>query len=107
MYSVDIDTGGTMTDTLVTGGDAPVLIKVESTPHDVTVSFMQSLEAAAKVLEFPDLTSFLDHVQLIRWCSTITSNVLAQRTGPKLGLIVSSGHAADLYAWTCPTLMDS
>ena len=98
MYSVDIDTGGTMTDTLVTGGGTPVLIKVESTPHDVTVSFLQSLEAAAKVLEFADLTSFLDHVQLIRWCSTLTSNVLAQRTGPKLGLLVSSGPETDLYA---------
>lgn len=88
MYGVDIDTGG----------GTPVLIKVESTPHDVTVSFMQSLEAAAKVLEFADLTSFLDHVQLIRWCSTLTSNVLAQRTGPKLGLLVSSGPETDLYA---------
>ena len=36
MYCVDIDTGGTMTDTLVSGGESPLLIKVESTPHDIT-----------------------------------------------------------------------
>ncbi len=98
MFSVDIDTGGTMTDTMVSGGGEPLLIKMESTPHDMTVSFMQSLEAAASALDFKSLGDFLDEVQLIRWSSTITSNVLAQRSGPKLGLVVSSGHESDLYA---------
>lgn len=98
MYNVDIDTGGTMTDTLVTGGPQPLLIKVESTPHDVTVSFVQSLEAAANAAGAASLGEFLEQVALIRWSSTITSNVLAQRAGPKLGLIVSAGHEADLYA---------
>jgi acetophenone carboxylase len=98
LYCVDIDTGGTMTDTLVTGGAAPVLIKVESTPHDVTVSFLHSLEAAAAAVGVPTLSAFLDQVKLIRWSSTITSNVLAQRSGPKLGLIVTAGHERDLYA---------
>src|SRR5262249_35031136 len=35
--------------------------------------------------------------ELIRWSTTITSNVLAELRGPKLGLIVSSGHESDLY----------
>jgi len=98
MYCVDVDTGGTMTDTLVSGGPEPLLIKVESTPHDVTVSFLQSLERAAALLGFSDLGRFLDEVRLVRWTSTITSNVLAERKGPKLGLIVSPGHESDLYA---------
>ncbi len=98
MFCVDMDTGGTMTDTLVSGGAAPLLIKVESTPHDVTVSFMQSLERAAEACKFRDLTEFLGEVRLIRWTSTLTSNVLAERKGPKLGLIVSPGHESDLYA---------
>ena len=98
MYCVDVDTGGTMTDTLVSGGTQPLTIKVESTPHDVTVSFMQSLSEAAERLGFADLGRFLEEVRVIRWSSTITSNVLAERRGPKLGLVVSPGHAADLYA---------
>ncbi|MEQ8661945.1 MAG: hydantoinase/oxoprolinase family protein, partial [Gammaproteobacteria bacterium] len=98
MYCVDVDTGGTMTDTLVSGGAAPLLIKVESTPHDVTVSFLASLERAAALLGHASLVSFLDEVRLVRWTSTITSNVLAERKGPKLGLVVSAGHEADLYA---------
>lgn len=103
MYSVDIDTGGTMTDALVSGASStaastPLAIKVETTPHDVTVSFLACLESAATELGFSSLTSFLDDVAVIRWSSTITSNVLAQRTGPKLGLVVSQGHEDDLYA---------
>ncbi|MGE3848941.1 MAG: hydantoinase/oxoprolinase N-terminal domain-containing protein, partial [Gammaproteobacteria bacterium] len=98
MLCIDVDTGGTMTDTLVSGGAEPLLIKVESTPHDVTVSFMQSLEAAASALGFRDLRALLDEVRLIRWTSTLTSNVLAQRKGPKLGLVVTPGYEDTLYA---------
>ena len=35
MLCIDVDTGGTMTDTLVSGGGEALLIKVESTPHRV------------------------------------------------------------------------
>lgn len=87
-----------MTDTLVSGGDLPLLIKVESTPHDITLSFRQSLEAAAAQSGFESLQEFLRQVRLIRWSSTLTSNVLAERKGPKLGLVVSEGHEKDLYA---------
>jgi acetophenone carboxylase len=97
MYNVDIDTGGTMTDGLVSGNDSVVSLKVETTPHDVTISFIDVLTAAQKTLGFADLRSFLAEVEVVRWSSTITSNVLAQRVGPKIGLLVSAGHEADLY----------
>ena len=87
-----------MTDTLVSGAGRPLLIKVESTPHDITLSFRQSLEAAAAQSGFESLQEFLNQVRHIRWSSTLTSNVLAERKGPKLGLIVSEGHEQDLYA---------
>jgi acetophenone carboxylase len=97
MYNVDIDTGGTMTDGLVSGNGTVVSLKVETTPHDVTISFIDLLTTAQKELDFADLRSFLSEVEVIRWSSTITSNVLAQRVGPKIGLLVSAGHEADLY----------
>jgi len=97
MYNVDIDTGGTMTDGLVSGDGSVVALKVETTPHDVTIAFTDLLEAARAQLGFGDLRSFLDQVEVIRWSSTITSNALAQRIGPKLGLLVSAGHEKDLY----------
>ncbi len=97
MYNIDIDTGGTMTDGLVSGEDTVLALKVETTPHDVTIAFVDILEAARDALGFTDLRALLAEVEVIRWSSTITSNVLAQRTGPKLGLLVSAGHEADLY----------
>ena len=97
MYNVDIDTGGTMTDGLVSGNGQVLALKVETTPHDVTIAFVDILEAAREALHFADLRSLLAEVEVIRWSSTITSNVLAQRVGPKLGLLVSAGHESDLY----------
>lgn len=97
MYTIDIDTGGTMTDGLVSGDGTVLALKIETTPHDVTVSFLDVLRAAQEALDFDDLRSLLDEVAVIRWSSTITSNVLAERTGPKLGLLVTDGHADDLY----------
>ena len=98
MFNIDIDTGGTMTDGLVSGGDNGVIsLKVETTPHDVTIAFMDIIEAAREALGYEDLRSLLADVDVIRWSSTITSNVLAQRVGPKLGLLVTNGHETDLY----------
>jgi N-methylhydantoinase A/oxoprolinase/acetone carboxylase beta subunit len=98
MYNVDIDTGGTMTDGLVSGDGSVVALKVETTPHDVTVAFTGILDAARARLGFGDLRSFLAQVEVIRWSSTITSNALAQHVGPKLGLLVTAGHEKDLYS---------
>jgi len=97
VYNIDIDTGGTMTDGLVSGGGQVLSLKVETTPHDVTIAFLDVIEAARQALGFDDLRSLLDEVEVIRWSSTVTSNVLAQREGPKLGLLVSEGHEQDLY----------
>jgi len=97
MYTVDIDVGGTLTDGLFSDGTRLVLSKVDTTPHDLTVCFFDCLADGAAKLDFPDLKSFLRHVDLIRWSTTITSNVLAERRGPKLGLIVTRGHEESLY----------
>src|ERR1700757_4877150 len=98
MYNVDIDTGGTMTDGLVSGDGSVIALKVETTPHDVTVAFTGILDAARARLGFGDLRSFLGQVEVIRWSSTISSNALAQHIGPKLGLLVTAGHERDLYS---------
>jgi len=97
MLNVDIDTGGTMTDGLISGDGQMFSVKVETTPHDVTLSFVQVLGAARERVGAPTLRDFLDRVALIRWSSTITSNVLAQKTGPKIGLLVSAGNEETLY----------
>ena len=97
MLTIDIDTGGTMTDALVTDGATRHSIKVDTTPHDFTVSFRQCLVEAGRIYGSEDLDAFLQRVSLIRWSSTITTNVLAERRGARVGLLVSRGHEEDLY----------
>ena len=97
MYSVDIDVGGTLTDGIFSNGSGIVCSKVDSTPHDLTVCLFDCLTQGATQLSFPNLNSFLEQVELLRWSTTITSNVLAELRGPKIGLIVSKGHERDLY----------
>ncbi|MBZ5570921.1 MAG: hydantoinase/oxoprolinase family protein [Acidobacteriia bacterium] len=97
MYSVDIDVGGTLTDGLFSDGSRQVCAKVDTTAHDLTVCLFDCLTQGATQLGFAGLESFLEQVELLRWSTTITSNVLAELRGPKIGLIVSKGHERDLY----------
>ena len=97
MYSVDIDVGGTLTDGIFSDENKLVCAKVDSTPHDLTVCLFDCLTQGGTQLGFSDLSSFLEQVELLRWSTTITSNVLAELRGPKIGLIVSKGRERDLY----------
>jgi N-methylhydantoinase A/oxoprolinase/acetone carboxylase beta subunit len=97
VWTVDIDVGGTLTDALFTRAGESFCVKVDTTPHDLTVCLFDCLSQAAAKLNFPDTKEFLEHVELIRWSTTITSNVLAESRGPRIGLLVSAGHQLDLY----------
>jgi N-methylhydantoinase A/oxoprolinase/acetone carboxylase beta subunit len=97
VWTVDIDVGGTLTDALFTQAAETFCVKVDTTPHDLTVCLFDCLSQAAAKLNFPDTREFLEHVALIRWSTTITSNVLAESRGPRIGLLVSAGHQLDLY----------
>ncbi len=97
-FMVDIDTGGTFTDGLFTKGAEIRRVKVDSTPHDLTVSWLQCMEEGAAQCGFSSLTEFLDEVDIVRWSNTVASNVIAERKGPKMGLFVTEGHRQTLYA---------
>jgi N-methylhydantoinase A len=97
VWTVDIDVGGTLTDGLFSDGATMACAKVDTTPHDLTVCLFDCLAQGAAQLGFADTNQFLEHVELIRWSTTITSNVLAESRGPRIGLLVSRGHEKDLY----------
>jgi N-methylhydantoinase A len=100
MLTVDIDVGGTLTDGIFLRDGAMACVKVDTTPHDLTVCLFDCLTQGATQLGFEDIDIFLENVDLIRWSTTITSNVLAEQRGPRLGLIVSRGHESDFYGET-------
>ena len=98
MYTVDIDVGGTLTDGLFNDGKQVWVAKVDTTPHDFTVCFFECLHEGAVLTGHADLTGFLEQVEVIRWSSTIATNVLAEGKGPRIGLLLSPGHEEDLYS---------
>src|SRR3954466_6516735 len=96
-HTVDIDIGGTLTDGLFSDGTSVTPVKVDTTPHDFTVCFFECLKEGARQLGFSDLTQLLAHVAVIRWSATIATNIIAERKGPRIGLLVSEGTGEELY----------
>jgi acetophenone carboxylase len=99
-YTIDVDVGGTLTDGLFSDGQRAEMVKVDTTPHDFTVCFFECLNEGARRFGYEDLSRFLQDVAVIRWSSTIATNVVAERKGPKLGLLVSRGPIENLYGTT-------
>ena len=97
MLTVDIDIGGTLTDGIFTDGQSIVCAKVDTTPHDLTICLFDCLTQGAAQLGYTDVDLFLENVDLIRWSTTITSNVLAELRGPRIGLLITRGHEKDLF----------
>jgi N-methylhydantoinase A len=96
-FTIDIDNGGTFTDGFFTRDGQIEWVKVDTTPHDLTVCFLKCIEeGAAKFgLTVPQL---LHETEVIRFSTTHATNTLLQRSGPRLGLIVTRGFEESLYA---------
>ena len=90
-FTIDIDTGGTFTDGFVTRGDDFRTVKTSTTPHDLTICFMECIKESAKAFSLP-LPEFLRSTEIIRFSNTIGTNSIIQRDGAKIGLIVTAGH---------------
>jgi N-methylhydantoinase A/acetophenone carboxylase len=95
-FTIDIDTGGTFTDGFTTCDGKTIQVKVDTTPHDLTVCFLDCINETARMFEIP-VTDMLRQTDVLRFSSTIGSNTLIQRSGPKLGLIVTKGFENSLY----------
>jgi N-methylhydantoinase A/acetophenone carboxylase len=97
MLTVGIDTGGTFTDVFLSADEGRVAtVKVPTTPHDLTVCFADAIRAGADALDLP-LETFLREAAVIRFSSTIGTNTVLTRSGPRLGLLVTAGAQGDLY----------
>jgi len=97
-YYMDIDTGGTFTDGFVRGNGRRELVKVDTTPHDLTLCFMECIEEAAKKFGFDDASELLNQMNTLRLSTTIGTNTLIQHNGPKLGLLVTKGKGENVYS---------
>ncbi|WP_311172082.1 hydantoinase/oxoprolinase family protein [Halobellus ordinarius] len=95
-YYVSVDTGGTFTDGYVSYPGGSTTVKVPTTDHDLTVCFRNCIDKAADKLEKPT-EEFLVDTDVIRFSTTIGTNTIIERSGPKIGLIVTGGNEDDLF----------
>ncbi|MBW1800707.1 MAG: hydantoinase/oxoprolinase family protein [Deltaproteobacteria bacterium] len=91
-FRVAIDTGGTFTDAIsIDEFGNMVTAKAPTTPKDLVVGTINAMEALAKRNDM-DRKAFLAQVTSIVHGTTLGTNVIITRSGPKLGLIATEGH---------------
>ncbi len=95
-YELSVDTGGTFTDGFVVGAGRTAQVKVDTTPADLTESFMQCVAAAAAAMGEP-VSRFLARSRVVHFSSTVATNIVVQRSGALVGLVVTKGHEDSLY----------
>jgi N-methylhydantoinase A/acetophenone carboxylase len=95
-YTVNVDVGGTFIDFFVSKDAQYVTNKVPTTTYDLRVGFMKGLEEIAE-LSGETLTDFLGKTDLIKYSTTIGTNTLIQRSGPKLGLLTTRGFEDTIF----------
>ena len=90
-FRIGIDIGGTFTDfTVVDENGAVTLWKEDSTPDNPVQAIERGIAAVATVLDC-ELTEFLQNVDLFVHGSTIATNAVIQRSGPRIGLLCTEG----------------
>ena len=90
-YSVDMDIGGTFTDAIFSSRRSMTLIKVDTTRHDLSVCFRKALERARETLGFESVRQCLSSVRVIRLSTSLSTNLILERKGLCIGLILAAG----------------
>lgn len=89
--SVDIDVGGTFTDLVLTLDGERVIAKCPTTPHDLSIGFLDAIEAGGDKVGL-SVEELLPRIEIIRYSTTVALNRLLQRQGPRIGLLTTEGH---------------
>lgn len=93
--TIDIDTGGTFTDGVVSTGRQTWPIKVLTTPHDLTIALRELIDEAADRVGV-EQAELLRRVESIRYSTTLGTNTVIERSGPRLGLLVAEDAMATI-----------
>lgn len=95
-FTINIDIGGTFTDFFAENGEGTRITKTPSTHYDLSVGFMKGIRDLSRMFGMaPD--AFLSQTDMVRYCTTVGTNALIERTGPKLGLITTAGFEDAIF----------
>jgi len=95
--SINVDIGGTFTDFYATGDEGKTHItKTVSTHYDLSVGFMKGIRELAQASGMR-LEDYLKQADAVRYCTTVGTNAIIERTGPKLGFITTAGFEDAIF----------
>jgi N-methylhydantoinase A len=95
MKRIAVDIGGTFTDCFFVWDDRYIQSKALTTHHNLSVGFREALESACKTLEL-DVQEVLSRVDSVRYATTLGTNALIERKGPKVALLVTAGYESSV-----------
>jgi N-methylhydantoinase A len=90
MKRVAVDIGGTFTDCFVCWAEQFIQTKALTTHQNLAVGFNEAIDHACDQLQVSRKT-LLAEVDSVRYATTLGTNALIERTGPRVGLLVTQG----------------
>jgi len=95
MKRVSVDIGGTFTDCFVVWGDKHIEGKALTTHQNLSLGFNEALENVCDDLEI-SVHDLLSQVDSVRYATTLGTNALIERKGPRLGLLTTMGFRSSV-----------
>jgi N-methylhydantoinase A len=95
MKQVSVDIGGTFTDCFLVWEDSLIETKALTTHHNLALGFMDALEQACAELG-KTIREVLSELDSVRYATTLGTNALIERKGPKIGLLTTSGYESQV-----------
>ncbi|WP_022960594.1 hydantoinase/oxoprolinase family protein [Spongiibacter tropicus] len=90
MRRIAVDIGGTFTDCFVSWDSRFVQTKALTSHHNLALGFNDALDQSCEILNV-DRRELLQAVDSVRYATTLGTNALIERRGPKVGLLITSG----------------
>ena len=95
MKRIAVDIGGTFTDCFVVWDQRYLQTKSLTTHGNLSLGFNRALDAACEDLGL-DRQAVLADVDSVRYATTLGTNALIERKGPKIGVLVTHGFEGTL-----------
>jgi N-methylhydantoinase A len=93
MKRVSVDIGGTFTDCFIAWDERNVQAKALTTHHNLAVGFNEALDIGCAELGIAR-ESLLGEIDSVRYATTLGTNALIERKGPRVGLLVTEGFGS-------------
>lgn len=95
MKRIAVDIGGTFTDCFVSWDEQFIQTKALTTHHNLALGFNDALDQACDILSV-ERRRLLQSVDSVRYATTLGTNALIERKGPRVGVLITTGFESTI-----------